>query len=72
MDDLWDGNPFDLDQPQELVLAAGSGILDDEPPCECACGCERSTAWPDDVCEPCQRGDHWDPDDPFGDRTSTR
>ncbi len=34
---IWDENPFDLDSPQEVVLAAGSGILDDE--LECAtCG----------------------------------
>lgn len=26
---IWDENPFDLDSPQELVLAAGSGILDE-------------------------------------------
>jgi hypothetical protein len=64
MDDIWDGNPFDLDEPQELVLAAGSGILDDERPCECFCGCERLTAWPEDECRPCREGDHWDPANP--------
>ena len=34
---IWKKNPFDLDSPQEVVLAAGSGILDDD--LECAtCG----------------------------------
>lgn len=72
MDDIWDGNPFDLDEPQELVLAAGSGILDDETPCQCFCGCERPTAWPEDRCEPCGQGDHWDPNDPFNDEPGRR
>ena len=64
MSDFLDRDPFDLTTPERLVLAAGSGILDDDRACQCACGCERSVEWPDDVCEACQQGRHRDPLDP--------
>lgn len=66
MDDFFRDDPFDLTQPEGLVLAAGSGILDHDRSCDCACGCERSVEWPDDECEACRAGRHrdlFDPDD---------
>lgn len=67
MDDLWDENPFDLDEPQELVLAVGSGILDD--PLECAtCGRQLGTDEEDEpdgdaglpICGECNRARNFD------------
>lgn len=60
---------FDIDDlldpstPEGIVFAAGSGILDDDRPCECDCGCTRPAVWPDDRCERCQQGRHRDPFD---------
>ncbi len=64
MDGFCGDDPFDLTQPEGLVLAAGSGILDDERPCECTCGCERTVEWPHVQCEACRAGRHRDPFDP--------
>jgi hypothetical protein len=64
IDDLFDENPFDLDQPEEVVLAAGTGVLSAEDRCSCACACERPVEWPEDECRPCREGSHWDPADP--------
>jgi hypothetical protein len=61
---------FDLDDlldpstPEGLVLAAGSGVLDDDRACDCDCDCTRFAAWPDELCEACQEGRHRDPFDP--------
>ena len=64
MDDFFGDGPFDLTIPEGLVLAAGSGILDDDRRCACTCGCDRMIAWPDDECKACQDGRHRDPFDP--------
>lgn len=58
---LFDDDPFDLDRPEEVVLAAGSGIMDDEAACTCWCECERRVEWPDDICERCETGRHHTP-----------
>ena len=55
---MLDGDPFDLDSAEGVVLVAGSGVLDDDPGCDCVCGCDRTATWPDDLCLPCQAGDH--------------
>ena len=62
---MLDDDLFDLDSVEGMVLVAGSGVLDDEAQCECACGCDRTATWPDDLCQQCQAGDH-EPADPFG------
>jgi hypothetical protein len=66
MDDFFGDDPLDITSPEGIVLAAGSGILDDERRCECHvdCGCERTVAWPDDECEACRDDRHRDPSDP--------
>jgi hypothetical protein len=64
IDDLFDENPFDLDRPEEVVLAAGSGILDDGASCSCWCDCEHRVEWPGDECRACESGRHRDPLDP--------
>jgi len=64
---IFDDDPFDLDRPEGLVLAAGSGILDDEVTCTCWCECLRRVEWPDDTCSRCQAGRHRDPLDQVGD-----
>jgi hypothetical protein len=56
-------DPFDLADPADLVLAAGSGLLDDERRCRCTCDCERIVEWPDDECDACRDGRHRDPFD---------
>jgi hypothetical protein len=65
-DDFFGDDPFDITSPAGIVLAAGSGVLDDERRCEChaGCGCERSVEWPDDECEACRDDRHRDPFDP--------
>ena len=69
MDDIWDDNPFDLDQPQELVLLAGSGILGDDDELECAtCGRVLGTDPEDEpegdagmpICGECNRSRNFD------------
>jgi hypothetical protein len=67
IDDLFDEDPFDLDQPEEVVLAAGTGMLGAEDCCSCACACEREVEWPEDDCRPCREGRHWDLADPARD-----
>jgi len=64
MDDFFGDDPFDLTSPEGLVLAAGSGILDDDRGCACTCGCERTVEWPEDECDACRDGRHRDPFDP--------
>ncbi len=68
MGDIWDENPFDLDEPQELVLLAGSGILGEEA-IECAtCGRELGTDPEDEpdgdagmpICGECNRARNFD------------
>ncbi len=68
MHDIFGDDPFDITQPEGIVLAAGSGILDDEAPCECPCGCERVVEWPEDLCEACREGRHRDEHDPDDER----
>ena len=55
---MLDGDPFDLDSAEGVVLVAGSGVLDDDARCDCVCGCDRTATWPDDLCLRCQAGDH--------------
>ena len=62
---MLDGDPFDLDSAQGVVLVAGSGVLDDDAGCECVCGCDRTATWPDDLCLRCRAGDH-ESTDPTG------
>ncbi len=68
--DEFDFDPFDVTEPEGLVLAAGSGILDDDDQarCGCTCGCERPAEWPGDDCDACGDGRHRDPADPDDER----
>ncbi len=52
-------DPFDIDPLEAVVPVAGSGVLDDAIPCECACGCERVAEWPESICDECRAGEHW-------------
>jgi hypothetical protein len=61
MDDFFDGDPRDMDTPGDVVLLAGSGILDDEEACACWCDCQRRVEWPGDTCRRCEAGEHRDP-----------
>lgn len=69
MDDIWDENPFDLDEPQEIVLLVGSGIVGDDDELECAtCGRVLGTDEEDEpdgdagqpICGECNRARNFD------------
>ena len=55
---IWDDDPFDLDSPEELVLAAAVLLDDDGQACACWCSCEGPVESPDDICRACREGRH--------------
>lgn len=61
MDDLDD--LFDLSEPEGLLFGLASGMLDDDEPCACWCGCERRVPAAGDECRRCAAGDHDGGDD---------
>lgn len=66
MDDMDDFDPFDLTEPEGLVLAAAVLADDDDPEaCACGCGCGRKAPPGETWCRPCARGDHGSGDPAF-------